>query len=68
MHIRDETPGDAPLLDRMITETFLTARVAGGREAEVVRRLRADGQLWLSLVAPRITPKDDLRCHTALSV
>jgi len=51
MKIRDEIPADAPLLDRMITESFLTARVASGREAEVVRRLRADGALWLSLVA-----------------
>jgi len=51
MLIRDEVPADAPILDRMITESFLTARVSSGTEAEVVRRLRADGWLLLSLVA-----------------
>lgn len=51
MKIRDEIPADAPLLDRMITESFLTARVASGGEAGIVRRLREDGALWLSLVA-----------------
>lgn len=49
--IRDELPGEAAAIARLVTEAFLTAPHAGGNEARIVDRLRAEGALLLSLVA-----------------
>ena len=46
-----ETMADAGAITALISEAFATARVASGTEAQIVTRLRADGQLILSLVA-----------------
>ena len=51
MRIRDETPGDAPAIGRVITEAMRLLPQATGTEAGIVVRLRAAGALTLSLVA-----------------
>jgi len=50
MQIRTETPGDADAIERLISEAFLTARIASGTEAGLVSGLRAANALSLSLV------------------
>ena len=51
--IRAETPADHDALDRLITAAFLILPISDGTEAQIVRGLRADSALWLSLVAER---------------
>lgn len=51
MHIRTETPADHDAITRLITTAFATAAHASGTEAAIVQRLRARGQLTISLVA-----------------
>lgn len=51
MIIRDETPGDAPEIARVVTEAMRLLPQATGTEAAIVERLRAAGALMLSLVA-----------------
>lgn len=57
--IRSEQPADHEALDRLLTEAF-----GGEDEARLVRRLRADGDLSLSLVA---TAGGAVLGHLALS-
>lgn len=51
MRIRDEIPGDAPAIARVVTEAMRLLPQATGTEAGIVARLRAAGALTLSLVA-----------------
>jgi len=51
MLIRDETPGDATAIGRVVTEAMRLLPQATGTEAAIVERLRADDALLLSLVA-----------------
>lgn len=51
MRIRPEIASDATRIDTVVTEAFKTAAHASGTEAQIVRLLRADGALQLSLVA-----------------
>jgi putative acetyltransferase len=51
MDIRTETPADHDAITRLITTAFATAAHASGTEAAIVERLRARGQLTISLVA-----------------
>lgn len=64
MSIRAELPGDAAAIDALITDAFRSAPHAAGHEAEIVRRLRDDGALVLSLVAEDV---DGLVGHVAAS-
>jgi len=51
MDIRTETPSDHDAIARVIEIAFARAAHASGTEAAIVERLRARGQLTLSLVA-----------------
>ena len=51
MQIRPETPTDLPAIDSLTREAFATAPHASGTEAAILRQLRRDGALSLSLVA-----------------
>ncbi|WP_010140082.1 GNAT family N-acetyltransferase [Oceanicola sp. S124] len=51
MQIRPETPEDPPRIDRLTRLAFASAPHAAGTEAAIVRQLRRDGALCLSLVA-----------------
>lgn len=49
--IREERPGEADAIARLVTAAFLDAAHADGTEAVIVDRLRAAGALAVSLVA-----------------
>lgn len=49
--VRPETTEDEAAIRDLTTAAFATAAVASGNEADIVERLRADGDLALSLVA-----------------
>lgn len=51
MKIRTETPHDHRSISALITTAFATAPHRSGTEAEIVERLRSDGDLLCSLVA-----------------
>ena len=51
MHIRPETAADAAVIAALTTAAFAHADHSNGTEAEIIARLRADGDLTLSLVA-----------------
>ena len=51
MLIRNETAGDIPAISRLVTEALLMLAQSTGTEASIVRKLRAEGALALSLVA-----------------
>jgi putative acetyltransferase len=53
-NIRPEQPEDAAAIGALVTAAFKSAPVSGGNEAEIVRRLRADGDLTISLVAENL--------------
>ena len=48
--IRDEAPGDAPAIRALVDGAFATAPHASGTEGAILDRLRADGDLTISLV------------------
>lgn len=48
--IRDERPGDEAAIAALTSAAFRNAAHSSGNEAEIVERLRADGDLALSLV------------------
>jgi putative acetyltransferase len=50
-HIREEAPGDEPAVAALTAAAFGEAAHSSGTEAAIVDRLRADGDLALSLVA-----------------
>ena len=49
--IRDEAPGDAPAIRALVDAAFETAPHSSGTEGAILDRLRADGDLAISLVA-----------------
>jgi putative acetyltransferase len=49
--IRDEQPGDEATIHDMVRRAFIGRPYADGDEQDVIDRLRADGDLLLSLVA-----------------
>ncbi len=51
LHIRDETPADAPAIGALTTRAFRNAPHASGSEAAIIDALRADAALTLSLLA-----------------
>jgi putative acetyltransferase len=51
MLIRNETVGDVPAISRLVTEALLMLTQSTGTEASIVEKLRAEGELALSLVA-----------------
>lgn len=51
MLIRPETRGDAAAIHALVHSAFLDAEHAGGDEAGIIARLRADNALSVSLVA-----------------
>lgn len=51
MILRDAAASEAGAIGDLITTAFLSAPHADGTEAALVARLRAEGGLWLSLVA-----------------
>lgn len=51
MEIRPETPADVEAIDDLTGAAFAPMPFSAGNEAECIRRLRADGDLTLSLVA-----------------
>ncbi|MEM7192182.1 MAG: N-acetyltransferase [Pseudomonadota bacterium] len=51
--VRPETPADQNLIDDLITAAFRTGSHSNHNEAQIVRALRCDGDLTLSLVAER---------------
>lgn len=50
-HVREEAPGDAPAIAALTAAAFRDHPHGSGTEAAIVARLRADGDLALSLVA-----------------
>lgn len=52
--IRDERPGDAPAIAALTTAVFRDMAHSDGSEAVIVERLRADGDLAISLVAENL--------------
>ena len=51
--IRDERPGDEPVIRSIVTEAFKTAPYSAGAEAAIIDGLRESGALTVSLVAER---------------
>ncbi len=51
MLIRNEAPGDAPAIARVVAEAMRLLPQATGTEARIVEKLRESGALTLSLVA-----------------
>lgn len=49
--IRNECPNDAPAISALTAAAFRDVRYSDGTEVAIVERLRADGDLALSLVA-----------------
>lgn len=64
MLIRPERPDDDDTIDRLTTAAFEPQWFSDGSEASIVRRLRASGDLTLSLVAE---DDGDLVGHAAFS-
>lgn len=52
--IRPERPEDVAAIAALTTAAFRSAPYSGGNEAEIVERLRADGDLAVSLVAENL--------------
>lgn len=52
--VRPERAEDAAAISALVTAAFLSAPYSGGNEAEIVERLRADGDLALALVAENL--------------
>ncbi|HEX7711824.1 MAG TPA: N-acetyltransferase [Sphingomonadaceae bacterium] len=53
-NIRPERTEDATAIAALVTAAFRSALFSGGNEAEIVERLRADGDLAVSLVAENL--------------
>lgn len=53
-NIRSERPEDSAAITALTTAAFRSAPYSGGNEAEIVERLRADGDLAVSLVAENL--------------
>ena len=51
VHIREEVPADAQVLHKLTYDAFLPMSFSDDSEADALDRLRADGDLLLSLVA-----------------
>lgn len=51
--IREEQPGDEAAIRAMVTRAFIGHPYSDGDEQDVIDRLRADGDLLLSLVAQK---------------
>ena len=51
--IRAEAPGDAPVIGALIAAAFAASRHGDNGEAQIVDRLRAGGELAVSLLAER---------------
>ena len=64
MKIRDEQPGDEDAIHALTDKAFAGAPYSDGTEAEIVRLLRAAGDLALSLVAEE---DDTIIGHVAFS-
>lgn len=64
MLIRPERPDDDDAIDRLTTAAFEPQSFSNGSEAPIIRRLRASGDLTLSLVAE---DGGDLVGHVAFS-
>ncbi|MBO6726783.1 MAG: N-acetyltransferase [Rhizobiaceae bacterium] len=64
MKIRDEQPGDEQAIHALTDKAFAGAPYSDGTEAEIVRLLRAAGDLALSLVAEE---DDTIVGHVAFS-
>jgi putative acetyltransferase len=52
--VRPERPEDAAAISALTTAAFRSAAFSDGNEAEIVERLRADGDLTISLVAENL--------------
>lgn len=52
--VRPERPADAAAISALTTAAFHGLEFSGGNEAEIVERLRADGDLAVSLVAENL--------------
>ena len=52
--VRPERPTDAAAISALTTAAFRGLEFSGGNEAEIVERLRADGDLTVSLVAENL--------------
>jgi len=64
MIIRDERPGDVEAIDALTQLAFAPMPFGDGTEAPIIRQLRADGDLTLSLVALK---DDEIVGHVAFS-
>lgn len=64
MQIRDEQPGDVDAIYTLTRDAFATMPYSAGDEQDLINVLRADGALFLSLVAVR---GDEIVGHIAFS-
>jgi predicted N-acetyltransferase YhbS len=64
-HIREERAGDEAAIHRVTEAAFTDHPYSEGAEPEIIERLRADGELLLSLVAEGATK--DIVGHAAFS-
>ena len=67
MHIREEQPADFPLIHRLTEIAFEPMAFSDGSEPGIIDRLRADGDLKLSLVAEDESESVDVVGHVAFS-
>jgi putative acetyltransferase len=65
MHIRDERPEDAAIIEAITTDAFRDALHAGGNEGRIPAALRAAGALSISLVA--VDDSEQVIGHIAFS-
>ena len=65
--IRDEAAGDTDAVRRLVADAFADAPHASGTEAAIVDRLRADGDMTISLIADEGPVLGSIVGHVAFS-